>query len=59
MRGLVNLCPAIFLEPNLKSCLVKHLPKLLAQSCIPKHVSHNLNELPNESKKFWGSGFEL
>jgi hypothetical protein len=57
MLGLVNLCPAIFLEPNLKSCLVKHLPNLIAQPCIPNPVSHNLSKLLRKFEKFWGLWF--
>jgi hypothetical protein len=37
---------------KLKSCLVKHLPNLLAQPCIPNLVSHNLAKLLRNLRNF-------
>jgi hypothetical protein len=60
MLRFTNLCRADFSKNQIwYSCLVKHLPDLLAQSYIPKHVSHNLAQLLRKFEKFRDSDFKL
>jgi hypothetical protein len=55
--SLVNPVVLYVQKPNPKFCLVKQLPNLLAQPCIPKLVSPNLTELLHECRNVLGLWF--